>query len=57
MAGPENPPILLPKRGLPVFKSIFIPKSVLIKDNPSAPPCSAATAISTMLVTLGLNLI
>ena len=33
--------------------SIFIPVSVLINDKPSAPPASAARAISVMSVTFG----
>ena len=33
--------------------SIFIPISVFISDNPSAPPASAAFAISVIEVTFG----
>ncbi len=53
IAGPDNPPVLLAIIGFFVFKSIFIPVSVLIIVNPSAPAASIALAIWTMSVTFG----
>ena len=52
-AGPEKPPVLLARTNFFLYISIFIPISVLMSDIASAPPASAARAISFILVTLG----
>ena len=57
IAGPDMPPVLLARAKLLRRMSIFIPVSVLIREIASAPPASAAFAISVMSVTFGLNFI
>ena len=57
IAGPDRPPKVVLSLGLRVFKSIAIPTTVLIALTASAPPDSAAWAISSIRVTLGLNFI
>ena len=52
---PERPPIRLPRVGFWVFKSIVMPRRVLISARTSAPPLIAAWAISAMSVTLGVS--
>ena len=49
-AGPDIPPVLLAIAKVRRLISIFIPVSVLIKDKASAPPASAARAISVISV-------
>ena len=55
MAGPDMPPVLLARAKVLRSISIFIPVSVLISDITSAPPASAALAISAMSVTFGVS--
>ena len=55
MAGPDMPPVLLASTKLRLWMSIFMPVRVLIRDSASAPPASAARAISVMSVTLGVS--
>ena len=55
-AGPEKPPMTLAITGLRFFRSMRMPKSVLIRLSPSAPASSQAFATDTMSVTLGLSL-
>ena len=57
MAGPDKPPVLLAKTNFCLSTSICIPVNVLIKDSASAPPASAAFAISVISVTFGLSFI
>ena len=54
-AGPDIPPVLLARAKVLRLISIFIPVMVLIRETTSAPPLSAARAISVMSVTLGLS--
>ena len=56
-AGPDIPPVLFAIANFCRSISIFIPVSVLISDSTSAPPASAARAISVISVTFGLNFI
>ena len=49
------PPVLFARTNFLRLMSIFIPVMVLIKDRASAPPASAARAISVMSVTFGLS--
>ena len=55
MAGPDSPPVLLATAKVLFVMSIFIPVRVLIRDRASAPPASAALAVSVISVTFGLN--
>ena len=55
-AGPLNPPVRTEITGRRVLRSMRIPTSVLMSDTASAPPSTAAFAMSAMDVTLGLNL-
>ena len=55
IAGPDTPAVLFATANVLLFTSIFIPVSVLISDTASAPPASAALAISVISVTLGLS--
>ena len=55
MAGPDSPPVLLARAKVLRFTSIFIPVRVLIREMASAPPSSAARAMTVMSVTLGLS--
>ena len=48
MAGPDKPPVLLAIANCLRLISIFIPVKVLISDNASAPPASAAFAITVI---------
>ena len=52
-AGPLMPPVLFANTKLLLFISIFMPVMVLMSETASAPPASAALAISAMLVTFG----
>ena len=54
-AGPERPPVLLAMANVCLSMSIFIPVNVLIRDKQSAPPASAAFAITVISVTFGLS--
>jgi hypothetical protein len=56
MAGPERPPVTLVRIGLRKSTSTAIPFRVLTAVIASAPPLSAALAISAMSVTLGESL-
>ncbi len=57
MAGPDIPPKRLARTGLAVSRSIFMPgPREFMRVRASAPPLSAAWAISTISVTLGVNL-
>ena len=56
MAAPEKPPMRLAITGFLVFRSMRIPKRVLIRLMPSAPASSQAFAMATMSVTLGESL-
>ena len=53
MAGPESPPVTFSSMGKRVLISIAMPSKVLIIDKASAPPFTAAFAITTISVTLG----
>ena len=53
MAGPESPPVFPPKCGRMVSTLITIPRTVLIKANPSAPASTTPRAIDTKSVTSG----
>ena len=55
MAGPESPPVFPASFGRMVFVSITIPRTVLISANESAPAATTSCAISTILVTSGVN--
>ena len=55
MAGPESPPVRFARAKRRRSTSIFIPVRVLIREMASAPPASAAFAITVMSVTLGLS--
>ena len=55
IAGPDTPPVLLARAKACLCMSIFIPVSVLIRESTSAPPASAAFAVSVMSVTFGLS--
>ena len=55
MAGPDSPPVLLARAKVLRFTSIFMPVRVLIRLMASAPPASAALAITVISVTLGLS--
>ena len=57
IAGPEKPPFLLAMTGFLRLISMRIPIKVLISEIPSAPPSSAARAISLISVTFGLSFI
>ena len=56
MAGPLNPPKTLPSLGRRVSRSTAMARMVLMSERASAPPSSAARAISTMSATLGDSL-
>ena len=56
-AGPDIPPVLFASANVLRLISIFIPVMVLIRETTSAPPASAALAISVISVTLGLSFI
>ena len=56
MAGPLSPPSTLPSSGRRRRQSMAMPRQVLINESASAPPASAARAISVMSVTLGVSL-
>ena len=56
MAGPDRPPMPLPRIGFLRRQSMAIPRKVLTKLTASQPPSAAPWAISTMLVTLGVSL-
>ena len=56
MAGPEKPPTLLARTGFLLCMSILMPKRVFIRESASAPPETAAFAISVISVTLGVSL-
>ena len=47
------PPVLFANTKLLLFISIFMPVIVLMSETASAPPASAALAISAILVTFG----
>ena len=51
--GPDTPPVLFASANVLRLISIFIPVNVLIKDTASAPPASAALAISCPNVNAG----
>lgn len=53
--GADIPPVLFARAKVLRLISIFIPVRVLIRERTSAPPLSAAFAISVMSVTLGLS--
>ena len=55
--GPDTPPVLFATANVFLLISIFIPVSVLIRDTASAPPASAALAISVISVTFGVSFI
>ena len=54
-AGPDIPPVILPRRGFHVRVSITIPVRVFIRAKASAPASSTALAIFTISVTFGDN--
>ena len=56
MAGPDNPPVMLPKMGRRVVMSMAMPVNVLMREMASAPAASTALAMVVMSVTLGDNL-
>src|SRR5581483_10868174 len=56
IAGPESPPMMLPRQGLNVFTSIAIDRMVLATTTASAPSASAARATSGMLPVFGVSL-
>ena len=56
IAGPDNPPVKFPIRLLRVLISMAMAVKVLTMLTASAPPASAARAISAISVTLGDNL-
>ena len=56
MAGPLSPPKTLASLGRRVSTSTAMASRVLISEIPSAPPSSAARAISAMSVTFGESL-
>ena len=56
-AGPEKPPTFLASTAFLFFRSMRIPRSVLMRETASAPPASTALAISTISVTFGVSLI
>src|ERR1700732_1125490 len=53
MAGPDNPPVVLPRRDLRLCASIHSAGYVLAITTASAPLGSAALAVSPILLTLG----
>ena len=55
MAGPLSPPVLFARTNFCLLMSIFIPVIVFIREIPSAPPASAALAISLISVTFGVS--
>ena len=55
MACTDKPQVLLASKYVLLSISIFIPVKVLINDRASAPPASAAFAVSAISVTLGLS--
>ena len=55
MAGPDRPPVLFATQNALFFTSILMPVMVLISESASAPPASAAFAISVMSVTFGVS--
>src|SRR5690348_14070320 len=56
MAGPDSPPPPPPSSGRSVARSIAIPRTVFTSTTASAPPTSAATAISATSATDGDSL-
>ncbi len=55
IAGPDSPPVLFATLNVLFFTSILMPVMVLISESASAPPASAAFAISVMSVTFGVS--
>src|SRR6056297_360196 len=56
IAGPESPPVILPRQGLREKTSTAIPVIVLISETADAPAETTASAIGTTSVTLGESL-
>ncbi len=56
MAGPERPPVTLPRIGVRVRVSMAMPRRVLMREIPSAPASSTAFAMETTSVTFGDSL-
>ena len=55
IAGPESPPMMLPRHGLKVFRSIAIDRIVFATTTASAPAASAARATSGISPVLGVS--
>ena len=56
IAGPERPPVMLPKRGRQFSTSMAIPRTVLITASASAPAASASRGDGGDEVTFGESL-
>ncbi len=56
IAGPDSPPPPPPSSGRSRSRSIAIPRTVLMRTRPWAPPSAAAVAIAATSATLGLSL-
>src|SRR5664280_2151741 len=57
IAGPQRPPVRLPRNGLSVSRSRTIALNVLTSDIPSDPASTAARATAVTSLTLGVSLV
>ncbi len=57
MAGPQRPPVRLPRNGLSVSRSRTMALNVLTSDTPSDPASTAARATAVTSLTLGVSLV